>query len=166
MVPIIDASSAVDYHAGMTDEQSLRSEPAAAMGPEEQIAALVIHLASDLGTWITRAVAPLGLTEPQALLIRRLREPVSMGIAAEALRCDASNLTGIVDRLEARGLVERRTRPADRRVKELVLTAAGQLVLRQIEDLATVAPGLADLSSEEQEALIRLLRRALASQAG
>jgi MarR family transcriptional regulator, organic hydroperoxide resistance regulator len=133
------------------------------MGPEEEIAALVIHLASDLEAWITRAVAPLGLTEPQALLIRRLREPMSMGTAAEALRCDASNLTGIVDRLEKRGLVERRTLATDRRVKELVLTDAGREVLGRLEELVTAAPGLSELSSDEQVALIGLLRRALGS---
>jgi DNA-binding MarR family transcriptional regulator len=133
------------------------------MGPEEEIAALVIHLASDLEAWIARAVAPLGLTEPQALLIRRLREPMSMGTAAEALGCDASNLTGIVDRLEKRGLVERRTVATDRRVKELVLTEAGRGVLGQLEELVTAAPGLSDLGGEEQDALIGLLRRALGS---
>jgi DNA-binding MarR family transcriptional regulator len=133
------------------------------MGPEEEIAALVIHLASDLEAWITRAVAPLGLTEPQALLIRRLREPMSMGTAAEALRCDASNLTGIVDRLEKRGLVERRTLATDRRVKELVLTDAGREVLGRLEELVTAAPGLSDLAGDEQDALIGLLRRALGS---
>jgi DNA-binding MarR family transcriptional regulator len=133
------------------------------MGPEEEIAALVIHLASDLEAWITRAVAPLGLTEPQALLIRRLREPMSMGTAAEALRCDASNLTGIVDRLEKRGLVERRTLATDRRVKELVLTDAGREVLGRLEELVTAAPGLSDLAGDEQDALVGLLRRALGS---
>jgi DNA-binding MarR family transcriptional regulator len=136
------------------------------MGPEEEIAALVIHLASDLEAWITRAVAPLGLTEPQALLIRRLREPMSMGTAAEALRCDASNLTGIVDRLEKRGLVERRTLATDRRVKELVLTDAGREVLGRLEELVTAAPGLSDLAGDEQDALIGLLRRALGSKVG
>jgi MarR family transcriptional regulator, organic hydroperoxide resistance regulator len=133
------------------------------MGPEEEIAALVIHLASDLEAWITRAVAPLGLTAPQALLIRRLREPMSMGTAAEALRCDASNLTGIVDRLEKRGLVERRTLATDRRVKELVLTDAGREALGRLEELVTAAPGLSDLAGDEQDALIGLLRRALGS---
>ena len=130
------------------------------MGPEEEIAALVIRLASDLETWIARAVAPLGLTEPQALLMRRLRQPISMGTAAEALHCDASNLTGIVDRLETRGLVERRTLTTDRRVKELVLTDAGHEMLRRLEELVTAAPGLSDLSRDEQVALIGLLRRA------
>lgn len=86
-----------------------------------------------------------------------------MGTAAEALRCDASNLTRIVDRLEKRGLVERRTLATDRRVKELVLTDAGREVLGRLEELVTAAPGLSDLAGDEQDALIGLLRRALGS---
>jgi DNA-binding MarR family transcriptional regulator len=89
---------------------------------------------------------------------------MSMGTAAEALRCDASNLTGIVDRLEKRGLVERRTLATDRRVKELVLTDAGHEVLGRLEELVTAAPGLSDLSSDEREALLRLLRQVLESE--
>jgi MarR family transcriptional regulator, organic hydroperoxide resistance regulator len=162
MITIIDGSSAGGYHWSMTNPQPAAPEAAGLpVGPEEQIAALVIHLASDIEAWITRTVAPLGLTEPQALLIRRLRQPMSMGSAAEALRCDASNLTGIVDRMEGRGLVERRTLPADRRVKELVLTDAGRQILSQLDELATAAPGLSGLSGDEQEALVRLLQRAL-----
>ena len=52
-------------------------------------------------------------------------EPVSMGRLAETLGCDASNVTGLIDRLEARGLVERRAAAGDRRVKALHLTPAG-----------------------------------------
>src|SRR2546421_7394179 len=44
-------------------------------------------------------------------------QPVSMGRIAEALACDASNVTGLVDRLESRGLVRRQVSPGDRRVK-------------------------------------------------
>jgi DNA-binding MarR family transcriptional regulator len=44
---------------------------------------------------------------------------------AEAWSCDASNATFMVDRLEERGLAERRSRPGDRRVKLVFLTAAG-----------------------------------------
>src|SRR5262249_16172524 len=43
--------------------------------------------------------------------------PLPMGRLAETLGCDASNVTGLVDRLEARGLVERRASAKDRRVK-------------------------------------------------
>jgi DNA-binding MarR family transcriptional regulator len=62
-----------------------------------------------------------------------------MGTTAEELHRDASNVTGIVDRLEKRGLVERRTLPTDGRVKELLPTDAGRRVLGQLEELATVA---------------------------
>src|SRR4029453_14867636 len=51
--------------------------------------------------------------------------PVPMGELAETLACHASNVTGLVDRLESRGLVLRRPSPADRRVKVLVLTPTG-----------------------------------------
>ena len=41
------------------------------------------------------------------------------------LHRDASNLTGIADRLESQGLVQRQVDPADRRIKRLVLTEQG-----------------------------------------
>src|ERR671914_1583759 len=69
----------------------------------------------------------LGLA-PMQLHALRLIEPgveVPMSSLAGKLFCDASNVTGIVDRLEARGLIERRPAKHDRRVKLLVLTEAG-----------------------------------------
>src|SRR4051812_31159184 len=51
--------------------------------------------------------------------------PLPMGKIAEALACDASNVTGLIDRLESRGLVRRLASTADRRVKVLELTPAG-----------------------------------------
>src|SRR5438477_7966889 len=51
--------------------------------------------------------------------------PLPMGQLAETLACDASNVTGLVDRLESRGLVRRRPAPQDRRVKVLELTPTG-----------------------------------------
>ena len=47
---------------------------------------------------------------------------------AQKLKCEPSNVTGIVDRLEARGLVERRPDPADRRVKVAAATDEGRRV--------------------------------------
>src|SRR5438034_690617 len=52
-------------------------------------------------------------------------QPIPMGRLADALACDASNVTGLVDRLESRGLVRRHAAAADRRVKVLELTPAG-----------------------------------------
>jgi DNA-binding MarR family transcriptional regulator len=51
--------------------------------------------------------------------------PKPMGSLAHAWQCDASNATWMIDRLEQRGLVERRGVPADRRVKAVALTAKG-----------------------------------------
>jgi DNA-binding MarR family transcriptional regulator len=131
------------------------------VGPGDEITALVFQLAGELATQIARDVAPLELTQPQALLIRHLRQALPMRTAAGRLHCDASNLTGIVDRLEKRGLVERRTVAIDRRVKELVLTETGRHLQERLDELATEAPGLSNLTPDDQEALIRLLRRAL-----
>ena len=72
------------------------------------------------------ALAQLGLGFAQAHALRMLDpdEPIAMSALAERLFCDASNVTGLVDRLEARGLVERGSAANDRRVKALTLTLA------------------------------------------
>src|SRR5437773_9802158 len=69
----------------------------------------------------------LGLTPGhlKTLAIIRPDEPRPMGAIAEIMRCDASQVTWLVDRLEERGLVERQTLPSDRRVKSIALTPRG-----------------------------------------
>jgi MarR family transcriptional regulator, organic hydroperoxide resistance regulator len=88
--------------------------------------------------------------------------PVPMGEVAGALSCDASNVTGLVDRLEARGLVARQPSPADRRVKVLTLTAAGKRVRTVLIERLTSPPDtIGRLSAREQRLLVDLLRRIL-----
>jgi DNA-binding MarR family transcriptional regulator len=88
--------------------------------------------------------------------------PVPMGEVAGALSCDASNVTGLVDRLEARGLVARQPSPADRRVKVLTLTAAGKRVRAVLIERLTSPPDtIGRLSAQEQRLLVDLLRRIL-----
>ena len=74
-----------------------------------------------------------GLSIAQLDVLRRLRHhgPSPMRRLAEQMNCEASNLTGLVDRLETRGLVERRPDPHDRRVRLLALTETGQGVSHQ-----------------------------------
>ncbi|MGW0563388.1 MarR family winged helix-turn-helix transcriptional regulator [Streptomyces sp. NPDC003016] len=73
------------------------------------------------------AAAEAGLTASQAKTLGVLRAaPASMRALATTLACDASNITGIVDRLEKRDLVRREVSPTDRRVKNVVLTPAGE----------------------------------------
>jgi DNA-binding MarR family transcriptional regulator len=66
------------------------------------------------------------LTPQQLELVRMLAVPVSMRAFAEELSCDPSNVTGLVDRAERLGLVERAPDPGDRRVRILKLTAKGR----------------------------------------
>ena len=82
--------------------------------------------------------------------------PIPMGRIAEALACDASNVTGLIDRLESRGLVQRQPSPDDRRVKVLQLTPAGSR-LRMTKPPDT----LGRLSIDEQRALVKILKRLL-----
>jgi|SRR5215211_25188 len=86
-----------------------------------------------------------------------------MSSLADALLCDASNVTGIVDRLEARGLIERRAAAHDRRVKLLALTDEGVRVRREVARRMSVPPAqIAGLSEADKRALRDIIRRALA----
>jgi DNA-binding MarR family transcriptional regulator len=88
--------------------------------------------------------------------------PIPMGRVAEALACDASNVTGLIDRLESRGLLRRQPSAEDRRVKVLELTPAGiRLRSTVLERMTTPPRSLARLSSDEQRALVKILRHLL-----
>ncbi|MEU6687425.1 MarR family transcriptional regulator [Streptomyces sp. NPDC046832] len=109
------------------------------------------------------AAAEHSLTGAQARLLSLLcLEPLPMRRLAQQLKCEPSNVTGIVDRLEARGLVERQPAPADRRVKVAAATAEGRKVARSLrETLRFAREPLAGLSEEERVALRDTLRRML-----
>ena len=99
-------------------------------------------------------VRALGVLDPD--------RPVPMSELAEALHCDNSNVTGIVDRLEDRGLVERRSATHDRRVKMLAVTERGAEIRERLaERLERPPEPLARLSPEDQRALRDIMRRAL-----
>ena len=70
----------------------------------------------------------LGLNPGATKLLLDLEpdDPRPMRALAETFACDASNVTWMVDQLEERGLVERRTFTSDRRVKTVALTALGE----------------------------------------
>jgi DNA-binding MarR family transcriptional regulator len=91
---------------------------------------LLLRMAMDVKLAGDAVVSTHTLTGPQFFALQRLRTtgPQPMRDLAGELGCDASNLTGIADRLEARGLVHRQADPQDRRVKLLVLTEEGRRV--------------------------------------
>jgi DNA-binding MarR family transcriptional regulator len=109
-------------------------------------------------------ITELGLSFPQAHAIKVLRpgHPIAMRELADGLHCDPSNITGIVDRLGDRGLVERGSAPGDRRIKTLMLTEEGSAMrMRLLDRLSEPPPGLGKLALDEQRQLRDLLRRAL-----
>ena len=106
--------------------------------------------------------AEFGLSPVQCHVLHLIEpgRPLAMNRLAATLSCDASNVTGLVDRLEARGLVLRRASPADRRVKVLDLTPTGTRLRVQLLRRMTGQPlPLSRLSVREQRALVRMLER-------
>jgi DNA-binding MarR family transcriptional regulator len=113
---------------------------------------------------ILRVASEFGLTPPQLFALRTLDpdNPVPMSALATALQCDNSNVTGLIDGLEAHGLVERRLSEHDRRVRMVVVTERGAEVRgRFVDVMHEVPPELAALSAADQQALRDILRRAL-----
>jgi DNA-binding MarR family transcriptional regulator len=111
-----------------------------------------------------RIAAEFGLTPPQLFALRSLdpEQPVPMRALAQALHCDSSNVTGLVDGLTAQGLVERREAEHDRRVRMLVVTERGADVRARVDEAVQRVPEpLAALAPEDQLALRDILRRAL-----
>ena len=110
------------------------------------------------------AVAELDLAPVQAKALHELNvdPPISMRELAERLKSDPSNVTGLIDRLEARGLVERRPDPKDRRIKGLALTSAGAKMRECLFARLYSAPrSVAELSQPDQRALRDALQRIL-----
>jgi len=93
----------------------------------DEISRLVISLAGHMTRRFNASVSRYGLSPAQARLLRHLEpdEAIPMRELATRMRCDPSNLTELVDRLEVRGALQRRPDARDRRVKALVLTAEG-----------------------------------------
>src|SRR6266480_1207782 len=87
-------------------------------------------------------------------------DPRSMSALAETFACDASNITWMVDRLEEKGLVERRTLPTDRRVKTIALTPLGEKTKAEMVDRFYEPPeDLVAMSREDLEALRDVLHK-------
>ncbi|MBC2907568.1 MarR family transcriptional regulator [Streptomyces sp. PSKA01] len=110
---------------------------------------------------LTAAAAMHGLTMTQAKMLILLRQqPLPMRALAGRLACDASNITGLVDRLEARGLVSRHADAADRRIKNVVATEEGSEAVRLIRaDMRATSAAFARLDEEGRRSLYELLGR-------
>jgi DNA-binding MarR family transcriptional regulator len=110
----------------------------------------------------TNSLGRRGLTpnDSRALASLDAREGRPMGLLAEEWKCDASNATWIVDRLERFGLAERQTVPHDRRVKLVKLTPKGFKTKTELMEEFYEAPAeLLELNRSDLEALRRTLQK-------
>jgi DNA-binding MarR family transcriptional regulator len=117
-------------------------------------------------SWWVALCAEFDLTPAQGHALRALdpARPVPMSTLAEALVCDASNVTGIVDKLESRGLIARQGADHDRRVKQLAVTERGRRIRDKLVAAVMNPPAaVAALPSDIRTRLTELLRGLLTS---
>ena len=112
--------------------------------------------------------AGLGLTpgEGRTLVYAARAGEVRQIELAERMGVEPMTLSGYLDRLEARGLIERKPDPTDRRAKLVALTAAAEGVLDQVRDVGTrmradISRDIAAVDWEHLNAGLRQARDAL-----
>ncbi len=129
-----------------------------------EVSRLVLALAERLQQGFAACAGESGLSAAQAKVLLRLRsdEALPMRTLARSLGYDASNLTGLVDKLEARGAVERRLDPSDRRIKAIAMTEEGARLREGFQRrLESAAGPLASLSDSQMRELRDTLKTLL-----
>lgn len=132
-------------------------------GPEQTAAFLLSKLGFVVREQFAEALAPLGFEPRHAGLLRAVaaHEGRSQQALGQALGFAPSRIVALIDDLEARGLVERRLNPADRRAREIHLTDTGREAMAAISREGTrfEARLCAGLSPDEHRELVRVLQR-------
>lgn len=111
--------------------------------------------------WWVGICAEFDLTPMQGHAFRVLDpdRPLAMSSLAAELVCDASNVTGIVDKLESRGLIARQGAENDRRIKMLVVTEKGRQLRDQLWARTMEPPrAVTELPEETRRKLAEALR--------
>ncbi|PYR34780.1 MAG: MarR family transcriptional regulator [Acidobacteria bacterium] len=124
----------------------------------------VLHAASALETRVEERLADAGLSLPKLAALHQLSQAgdsLPLGQLAERLACVKSNVTQLVDRLEADGLVVRAADPNDRRSRLAVLTEVGKTTYARGSQIQqqTEREIFATLSKEEASTLHTLLAK-------
>jgi DNA-binding MarR family transcriptional regulator len=108
-----------------------------------------------------------GLTPVQFAALSKvgLTPGVDQRTLAGSIGLDTSTIAGVIDRLEARGLMRRSASPEDRRVRLLALTAEGRTLLQAVEPdmLKAQQRILKPLPAAERDAFMRMLRKLVAA---
>jgi DNA-binding MarR family transcriptional regulator len=143
----------------------LRPSKATPYDLESSIGFLVYKVHQRAAAEFRRALEPTGLTPPQFGVLALLygRGGQRQAALCERGAVDPNTMVGIVDRLEAAGLVARRRDPRDRRVHLVRITPKGRRTFQNCIPLRNQAANRswAALSSAEQNQLRVLLRKVL-----
>jgi MarR family transcriptional regulator, organic hydroperoxide resistance regulator len=150
-------------HASRTTKVVSEKKRTAKADPGREAWTLLLRLlradeSTLLGVW-----AKFDLTSAQGDLLCSLEpgQATPMVMLARSLHCHDSNVTGLVDRLEQRGLIERQGDPKDRRVKLIALTKTGEALRdRVLERLFEPVPFVAVLTLRDKRTLRDILLRA------
>jgi MarR family 2-MHQ and catechol resistance regulon transcriptional repressor len=124
----------------------------------------VLHAASALEARVEEQLAEVGLSLPKLAALHQLSQAgdsLPLGQLAERLACVKSNVTQLVDRLEADGLVVRAADPNDRRSRLAVITESGKGAYERGIHIQQRAEReiFGSLSKEESTALHELLEK-------
>ena len=107
--------------------------------PHEQLVLTVLHTASGLLSKHRMLLKPHGITPEQFNILRILRgqkgQPIALRDISNRMIDQNSNTSRLVDKLLAKGLVQRETCPADRRRVDIVLTDSGQQITEALKNI-------------------------------
>jgi DNA-binding MarR family transcriptional regulator len=122
----------------------------------------LLHAAGSVENFVESKLSAVGLSLPKLAALHRLvgaGESLPLGQLAERLACVKSNVTQLVDRLEADGLVSRAPDPNDRRSRLAVITAAGRKAYEQGSRIQLEAERelFGDLTDDESAALAEII---------
>jgi DNA-binding MarR family transcriptional regulator len=107
----------------------------------------------------------LGIPAPFIKALHTMDCPMAMKDLGKRMHCDPSFVTLVADMLEKRGLARREPHPADRRVKNLVLTEDGLSLKHRLEaEIAARMPWNRVLNDEERAQLLALIRKMLSAE--
>jgi DNA-binding MarR family transcriptional regulator len=146
----------------MNSRRSGARDDKAAAKPVDLMA--LLHTAALAQAEVEEQLSTLGLSLPKLMALKALAEAgesLPLGQLADRLSCVKSNITQLVDRLEADGFVARAADPNDRRSRLAVLTAAGRKACTDGTRLQqdTERHLLATLSRDESRQLAALLAK-------
>jgi len=128
-----------------------------------------VHEIIKTGHWITDSISKelkqFGIYEPQYNVLRILQgakgKPISVNSILDNMVQRSSNVTRIVDKLEAKGLVERTLSAEDRRKMDILITNEGITLLKKLDHKVHLfhKPMMNNLDANEIETLTQLIKK-------